>query len=503
MFKKDNQSSDLAFLLEESRRLIGNVEQKESAELASPAGGSPQLQELIGNLNQTLQSMKKREEDIAMRLDLVTQAIQVGLWDMNVIAGDPVNPNNTFTWTDAFRAMLGFRDVNDFPDVLDSWASRLHPDDHGWVLQAFADHLLDHTGRTGYDIEYRLRLKDGSYRWFQATGTTVRDKQGIPLRVAGALFDIHDKKLKERELADYIDRYELINRALVEAPWDMTVVAGDVVNPNNEFWWSPQFRKTLGFQNENDFPNVFGSWSSRLHPEDAERTIQAFADHMNDYSGRTPYELDYRLQLKSGEYRWFHAGGETIRDPKGVPLRVAGTIRDVTLERRKQEVSEVMNSRMQELSYSIDEMVRAIESVSSQAQEMAAAQEKSTQAAKEAKKSADATRSISDSIREIANQSNLLGLNAAIEAARAGELGNGFAVVAGEVRKLAIHSAEATNNIDQVLNETKMLIDEILESIGHMTTYTQTQAALTEQVNASMDEVSTMTKSLVDIIHGL
>ncbi|WP_172255696.1 methyl-accepting chemotaxis protein [Saccharibacillus deserti] len=503
MFRKDNHSFDLTSLLQESRLLIQNAEKGDSAEFASSPGYSPQLQEFIQNLNQALHIAKKREEHIGVRLRLVTQAIQVGLWDMDVVAGDPVNPNNTFTWTDEFRAMVGFRDEKDFPNVLDSWASRLHPEDYHWVLQAFADHLLDHTGKTPYDIEYRLQLKNGGYRWFQATGTTVRDGKGIPLRVAGALFDIHDKKIKEQELADYVDRYELINRALVEAPWDMTVVAGDVVNPNNEFWWSPQFRKTLGFQNENDFPNVFNSWSSRLHPEDAERTIQAFAEHMNDYSGRTPYDLDYRLQLKSGEYRWFHAGGETIRDAQGVPLRVAGTIRDVTLERKKREVSTAMNGRMQELSYSMDEMASAIESVSSQAQEMAGAQEKSTQAAKEAKKSADATRSISDSIREIANQSNLLGLNAAIEAARAGELGNGFAVVAGEVRKLAIHSAEATNNIDKVLNETKMLIDEILEHIGNMTSYTQTQAALTEQVNASMDEINMMTKSLVDTIREL
>lgn len=93
-------------------------------------------------------------------------------------------------------------------------------------------------------------------------------------------------------------RYDLINRALVEAPWDMVVEAGDPVNPNNEFWWSPQFRKTLGFTDEKDFPNVLSSWSDRLHPEDKESALQAFADHLNDHSGRTPFDIDYRLQSK-------------------------------------------------------------------------------------------------------------------------------------------------------------------------------------------------------------
>ena len=106
--------------------------------------------------------------------------------------------------------------------------------------------------------------------------------------------------------------------------------------------------------------------------------------------------------------------------------------------------------------------------------------------------------SISTFIREIANQTNLLGLNAAIEAARAGELGMGFAVVADEVRKLAVNSASATENIETSLSDMKELIEQILEHIGNMTTMTQTQAALTQQVNASMDEINHMAESLVD-----
>ncbi|BBP93345.1 hypothetical protein BsIDN1_69630 [Bacillus safensis] len=90
--------------------------------------------------------------------------------------------------------------------------------------------------------------------------------------------------MKEEELQAFVTRYDLINRALVEAPWDMVVEAGDPVNPNNEFWWSPQFRKTLGFTDEKDFPNVLSSWSDRLHPEDQEMALQAFEDHLNDHS---------------------------------------------------------------------------------------------------------------------------------------------------------------------------------------------------------------------------
>ena len=97
----------------------------------------------------------------------------------------------------------------------------------------------------------------------------------------------------------------------------------------------------------------------------------------------------------------------------------------------------------------------------------------------------------------------MLGLNAAIEAARAGEQGRGFGIVADEVRKLAVHSANATVNIESSLNEMKELIETILLHIGKMSTLTQTQAALTEQVNSSMDEINKMSQSLVDFTKTL
>ncbi|WP_157794108.1 hypothetical protein [Paenibacillus donghaensis] len=113
------------------------------------------------------------------------------------------------------------------------------------------------------------------------------------------MFDIHEKKLKEEQLHALVTRYDLINRALVEAPWDMVVVAGDVVNPDNAFWWSSQFRTTLGFPDE------------------------------------------------------------TV-DKNGVPLRVAGTIRDITYEKNKETVVQEMTNRLELLSDCINEMVGAL-----------------------------------------------------------------------------------------------------------------------------------------------
>lgn len=488
-------------LLDALRTYVELAERNEEQQFAlSSQANREEWQALLARLTSVI---AKREAYYKTRLHMITEAIDVGLWEMDVYAGDPVNPNNEFRWTDELRRMIGYTDERDFPNVLDSWSSRLHPEDKDGVLQLFADHMLDRTGTIKYDIEYRLKTKAGEYQWFQATGTTIRTADGTPILVAGALFNIHDRKVKQDELNALVVRYDLVNRALVEAPWDMTVVAGDPVNPDNAFWWSEQFRKTIGFEGEHDFPNLLSSWSNQLHPDDAQPTLDAFARHLNDYTGQTDYNVKYRLRSKQGEYRWYQAGGETIRDEQGIPLRVAGTIRDVTHEVNKEEVIRMVNVQMEGLLSAINEIVRGIVSVTEQAQDIAEVQEQSHQAAMEVKEKTNETRDITGFISEVANQTGLLGLNASIEAAHAGEYGRGFSIVASEVRKLAEHSRQASSTIATTMQEMNERIDHILAKISSMSSLTEAQAALTEQVNASAEEVSTMSEELLGILRKL
>lgn len=448
-----------------------------------------------------LEKMKSEAEAAKLRLDLVLKGIKGGFWELTIVDGDFNHPDTNIVYSDALRKSLGYQDETDFPNSKDTMNHLLHPDESDWVLQSFVAHLNDYSGRTPYDFDHRLKAKNGEYRWFHAFGITERDERGVPKRVIGLLLDIHDEKSKALELENFVTRYDLVNDVLVEAPWDMTIRNGDI--RDNDMWYSQQFREALGFRDENDFPNEFESFAERVHPEDKDGMWEAIHACLNDYSGRTPLQFDYRLRKKDGEYRWFRVSGKVLRDKNGVPLRVAGTIRDITLEKNKEAAIEAMNERIKQLSDSIDEMVKGIESVTVQAQQMAERQEQSLEAANRVKASTDETKSISNFIREIAEQTNLLGLNAAIEASRAGEQGRGFGIVADEVRKLAVNSADATENIENSLNEMNVQIDKILDHINGMTELTQSQAALTEQLNAAMDEINKMSSSLVEIVKNI
>ena len=94
--------------------------------------------------------------------------------------------------------------------------------------------------------------------------------------------------------------------------------------------WSPEFRKMIGYKDEDDFPDEFGSWADLLHPDDRDAVLKEYNDTIADYSGQKNYDVEYRLKVKSGEYRWFHAIGRLLRRDNGVPLSYVGMFVDIT-----------------------------------------------------------------------------------------------------------------------------------------------------------------------------
>jgi hypothetical protein len=108
----------------------------------------------------------------------------------------------------------------------------------------------------------------------------------------------------------------------------------------------------------------------------------------------------------------------------------------------------------------------------------------------------DKINGISEFITSVANQSNMLGLNAAIEAARAGEMGRGFSVVSGEIRKLSNQSKETVPQIKVITEEIKNRIHEVNNESRESLVTSEEQAAATQEISASVEELLEMTKEL-------
>jgi len=110
---------------------------------------------------------------------------------------------------------------------------------------------------------------------------------------------------------------------------------------------------------------------------------------------------------------------------------------------------------------------------------------------------------IVDTITAIADQTNLLALNAAIEAARAGEQGRGFAVVADEVRQLAGRTSKSTAEIDGVVKENNQLASAAVKSMEEIVNRSQEGMALIQQTGEAINEISASTKEMVNIVSQL
>lgn len=497
MFKKTKDKIDLQQLLEESQALLLAAQRGDFTYKISCTTKDEQLEQIIENLNKVSDLRKEYESRKDQKIDTMLQINKIGFWELDLEDINYDNPKNKINISPELQTLLGY-----FPGEIENDLKELfkfiHPDFEEVLDKMLREHLQDHTEKTPFDLVHLMKFKDGSYRWVRTYGYSKRREDGTPYRMLAVITDINEEEINRKELDAFVTRFELIMKVLDEAPWDLEFKDGDPNNFDNPWWWSDQLRHKLGFKDENDFPNVMSSWADLLHPDDVEPTFTKFSNYLRDKNNHNSYTMEYRLKLKSSEYRWFLASGLAARDENGIPTRVAGTIRDITHLKLKEQVVLETTARMEELSASISEMVNGITEISSQAQQLAETQEMTTSSANEAKKLADETKEISNFIKWIADQTNLLGLNASIEAARAGEYGRGFVVVADEVRKLAENASTATGKIENSLNQIKDAIETIIKQMDTVNDLAQTQAALSEEVNASVDEINKMSVDLVE-----
>lgn len=106
-------------------------------------------------------------------------------------------------------------------------------------------------------------------------------------------------------------------------------------------------------------------------------------------------------------------------------------------------------------------------------------------------------------VKNISDQTKMLGLNAAIEAARAGDIGRGFAVVAEEVRKLSEESKSTVNEIQKFVNVISDTLDRLSQEAGSGMMASEEQAAAIEEITASLEEIGNMVQTVQKVSMSL
>jgi PAS domain S-box-containing protein len=146
---------------------------------------------------------RKLEENIHRKIEqhlkLAVEAAAAALWERDLLTG---NVYFSLEW----KRQIGYP-PDDLPNRWEEWEKRLHPDDREHVL-AMTRECLEQR-QSNYELEYRLRHKDGSYRWIHTRGSVVCDPRGHPCRLVGINLDItlYKKEVELNERRNKMDEF--------------------------------------------------------------------------------------------------------------------------------------------------------------------------------------------------------------------------------------------------------------------------------------------------------
>jgi PAS domain S-box-containing protein len=242
-----------------------------------------------------------------------------GFWDGHVLPNEHwSSPRTPVWWSPRVKTMLGYTD-EEFPDVLASWTSRLHPEDQDRVFGALTAHF---ERRIPYDEEYRLLTKSGDHHWVRARGQAIWDAEGRVTRMTGSLQSIMDRKRAE----DALRR----SQQLLQNIADNTTAVIYVKEASGRYMFvNRRFGQIFGLEGD----RILGSTDHQLFPRhiaDAFRTndVEVLAKNATVEYEETAPHLDGPHTYISIKF--------PLRDQAGIPYALCGISTDIS-ERKQAE----------------------------------------------------------------------------------------------------------------------------------------------------------------------
>lgn len=166
---------------------------------------------------------------------------------------------------------------------------------------------------------------------------------------------------------------------------------------------------------------------------------------------------------------------------------------------KREKLLEIVSS----LNRTIKTVDITVQQIAAEAEELSATGQELGSISEDTNAQVGETDTVIEVIRKIADQTNLIGLNAAIEAARVGEHGRGFAVVADEVRRLAQSSSDSTKNIRQTLNKIKNAVAQINSAVKEVSVVANHQAEVLMDMSAAVADLTSLAESIVNMAENL
>jgi len=342
-------------------------------------------------------------------------------------------------------------------------------------------------GKSQHDRFKRIR-SNGDIIWLEATYFPVKNEKGEVVFITKIASDVTD------EVAA-LEQQTAINTAINKSMATIEFSPDGVIT-----WANDNFLNTVGYS----LSDITGK-HHKLFCE------QSFYDENPGFwceLGKGEFKTGrFKRVSKHGQPIWLEASYNPIFDSNGQVVKVIKFASDVTEQvlkaQQTTEAAEIAYSTSQQTAMIVKDGKASIDVSVETSNEILTKSQKTDDIIEQLQEQAVSIEDIVKTINALAEQTNLLALNAAIEAARAGEHGRGFAVVADEVRNLATRTTQATSEISGVMQRSSEVSEAISLSIDDIQEMVKRGKEQIEKVKAIMDEIDEGATNVVNAVSHL
>jgi PAS domain S-box-containing protein len=288
---------------------------------------------------QDISDRKAMEEDLREseeRWQLVLAGNNDGIWDVEI-------PTQRSFRSRRWEEILGY-DPGEVGTDNSTWANEIHPDDRDRILQECQDYLEKRI--PVYAAEFRIRCKDGSYKWVLERSQAVWNEQGVPIRLVGSLTDISSRKKIEEDLRASEERWQLALAGNNDGIWDLDL-------RTFQCFRSSRWKEILGYANQ-EFDSHEKRWQDSVHPDDLDRVRrcqQAYLDRQ-----LPTHSVEYRILCKNGIYKWVQERAQGVWDETDTPIRLVGSLTDISDRKQAEEAVRSLTKAMENAVVSISQI---------------------------------------------------------------------------------------------------------------------------------------------------